>query len=83
MRILMLFVAIIGYLFLLVFIESELVKIEVRMEELKSEVAQLRNSRKGMESDLLDIANLSNIEEAAKAMGFSFPEQDDILGVIE
>ena len=83
MRIVMLFVAIIGYLFLLVFIESELVKIEVRMEELKSEVAQLRNRRKGMESELLDIANLANIETAAKAMGFSFPAQDDILGVIE
>ena len=79
----MAFVAILGYLFLLVFLESELVKIEVRMEKLKSEAAQLRNRRKQMESDLLDIANLANIETAAKAMGFSFPEQDDILGVIE
>ena len=79
----MVFVAIIGYLFLLVFLESELVKIEVRMEELKSRVAQLRNHRKQMESDLLDIANLAKIETAAKAMGFSFPEQDDVLGVIE
>ena len=79
----MLFIAIIGYLFLLVFLESELVKIEVRMEGLKAEVAQLKNRRKQMESDLLNIANLSNIETAAKAMGFSFPEQEDILGVIE
>jgi cell division protein FtsL len=83
MRILMVFVAIIIYLFLLVFLESELVKIEVRMEELRSRVAQLRSHRKQMESDLLDIANLANIETAAKAMGFSFPEQDDILGVVE
>jgi preprotein translocase subunit SecY len=79
----MFFVAIIIYLFLLVFIESEMVKIEVRKENLKNEVVVLRNQRKQLESNLIDIANLASIEEAAKAMDYVFPEQDDILGVVE
>ena len=79
----MLFVAAIIYLFLLVFIESELVKIEVRQENLKNEVVVLRNQRKQLESDLIDVANLASIEEAAKTMDYVFPEQDDILGVVE
>ncbi len=83
MRILIIFVAIIAYLFLLVYIESELVKIEVHKEDLQNSVIALRNHRKQLESDLLDVANLANIESAAKAMGYSFPEQDDILGVVE
>jgi cell division protein FtsL len=83
MRILIIFTTVIIYLFLLVFIESELVKIEVRKEEIKSKVAELRNQKKGLESDIIDIANLANIEAAAKDMGFFFPEQSDILGVVE
>ena len=83
MRILIIFIAVIIYLFLLVYIESELVRLEVRKEDLKSNVIALRNYKKQLESDLLDIANLAHIEDAAKAMGYSFPEQDDILGVIE
>jgi energy-converting hydrogenase Eha subunit H len=83
MRILIIFVAVIIYLFLLVFIESELVKIEVRKEVLKNKVVELRNNKKQLESDLIDIANLANIETAARAMGFFFPEQNDILGVVE
>lgn len=79
----MIFVAIIVYLFLLVFIESELVKIEVRNEDLRNNVVELRNHKKQLESDLIDVANLANIETAAKAMGYFFPEQSDILGVIE
>ncbi len=83
MRILIFFIVIIVYLFLLVFIESELVKIEVRKEELKNRVVELRNEKKQLESHLIDIANLANIEAAAKEMGFFFPEQSDVLGVIE
>ena len=79
----MLFVAIIVYLFLLVFIESELVKIEVRKEDLKNSVVELMNRKKQLESDLIDVANLANIEAAAKTMGYFFPEQNDILGVVE
>jgi hypothetical protein len=43
----------------------------------------LSNQRKQLESNLIDIANLASIEEAAKAMDYVFPEQDDILGVVE
>ena len=83
MRILILFVAVIIYLFMLVFIESELVKIEVRKETLRNKVVELRNDQKELQSNMIDITNLANIETAAKAMGFFFPEQNDILGVVE
>ena len=83
MRVLIIFVSIIVYLFLLVFIESELVKIEVRKEDLGIEVVELQNERKQLDSRLIDIANLAYIESAAKEMGYTFPEMDDILGVIE
>jgi cell division protein FtsL len=83
MRILIIFIGIIVYLFLIVFVESELVKIEVRKEELKDKVIELRNQKKQLESDVIDLANLANIEEAAKAIGYFFPEKDDILGVVE
>jgi cell division protein FtsL len=83
MRILIIFIGIIVYLFLIVFVESELVKIEVRKEALKDKVIESRNQKKQLESDLIDLANLANIEEAAKAIGYFFPEKDDILGVVE
>lgn len=83
MRILIIFISIILYMFLLVFIESELVKIQVRKEIMKIEVVQLQNERKELESSLIDIANLAHIESAAKEMGYIFPQQDDILGVVE
>lgn len=83
MRALVIFISVIIYLFVLVYIESELVKIEVRMEELKNRVIALRNRKKQLQSELIDIANLANIEASAKAMGFVFPEDDDVLGVVE
>ncbi|KPK63889.1 hypothetical protein AMJ83_05440 [candidate division WOR_3 bacterium SM23_42] len=83
MRALVIFISVIIYLFVLVFIESELVKIEVRMEELKNRAIALRNRKKQLESELIDIANLANIEASAKAMGFVFPDDDDVLGVVE
>lgn len=83
MRVLMTFVAIIVYLFLVVFIESELVRIEVRKEDLKADVIKLQNERKQLESRLIDYTNLARIEAAAKMMGYVFPKNDDILGVIE
>jgi hypothetical protein len=83
MRILMIFVSAIIYMFLLVFIESELVKIEVRKEVIKSDVVELQNEKKQLESNLIDVANLAHIESAAKEMGYVFPQRDDILGVIE
>jgi preprotein translocase subunit SecY len=83
MRALVIFISVIIYLFVLVYIESELVKIEVRMEELKNRVIALRNRKKQLESELIDIANLANIEASAKMMGFVFPDDDDVLGVVE
>jgi hypothetical protein len=50
---------------------------------LKDKVIESRNQKKQLESDLIDLANLANIEEAAKAIGYFFPEKDDILGVVE
>jgi cell division protein FtsL len=79
----MLFVAIIVYLFVLVFIESELVRIEVRKEDLKNEVVRLENERKQLESELILYTNLARIEAAARKMGYVFPANEDILGVIE
>lgn len=83
MRVLVIFVSVIVYLFLLVYIESELVKIEVRMDELKNRVIALRNMKKQLQSELIDLANLADIEASAKTMGFVFPDDDDVLGVIE
>jgi cell division protein FtsB len=70
-------------MFLLVFIESELVEIEVRKEDLKSQVVGLQNEKKQLGSSLIDVANLAYIESAARERGYIFPQPDDILGVIE
>lgn len=83
MRVLIIFVGIIAYLFLLVLLESELIKSEVRKEELKNRVVALRNEKKQLEFELIGLANLADIETAAKAMGYVFPDRDDILGVVE
>jgi hypothetical protein len=83
MRILLIFSAIIIYLFLLVFIESELIKIEVHKEELKNRVIKLKNQMEQLESGLIDITNLANIELVAREMGLIFPEKEDVLGVVE
>ncbi len=83
MRVFVIFAGIIAYLFLLVFLESELVKSEVRLEDLESRVIELRNAKKHLEFQLSGLTNLADIEAAAKAMGFIFPDKEDILGVIE
>ena len=83
MRILIIFVSVIIYMFVLVLIESELVKIEVRKEVIERDVVELESEKKQLESSLIDVANLAHIESAAKEMGFVFPQKDDILGVIE
>ena len=83
MRILIIFVSVIVYMFSLVLIESELVKIEVRKELIEIDVVELQSEKKQLESRLIDVANLAHIESAAKEMGFVFPQKDDILGVIE
>lgn len=83
MRVLLIFAAIIAYLFLLVFIESELVKIEGRREDLRSEVTELENRKKQLQSILITYTNLARIEAEAKKMGLVFPQNSDILGVVE
>jgi len=83
MRILIIFVSVIIFMFVLVLIESELVKIEVRKEAIERDVVELESEKKQLESNLIDVANLAHIESAAKEMGFVFPQKDDILGVIE
>ncbi|UCD20240.1 MAG: hypothetical protein JSU64_03635 [candidate division WOR-3 bacterium] len=83
MRVLILFVSAIVYLFILVFIESELVRIEVRKEDLRNDVIRLENERKQLESKLIYHTNLARIEAAAKKMGYVFPSSEDILGAVE
>jgi hypothetical protein len=43
----------------------------------------LRNEKKQLEFELSGLTNLADIEAAAKAIGYVFPDRDDILGVIE
>lgn len=83
MRILIIFLSVIIYMFVLVLIESELVKIEARKEVIERDVIELENEKRQLQSSLIDLANLAHIESAAKQMGFVFPQKDDILGVVE
>lgn len=83
MRGLLIFIAIVIYLFFLVFIESELVKLEVKKENLKNRVTGLKNRKKLLEFKVMDFANLANIEAEAKRRDFVFPKEEDILGVVK
>jgi len=83
MRVVLIFLAVIFFLFSLVYIESELVKLEVRKENLKNRVVELRNQEEVLEFEVMNLANLAKIEEAAKKKGFFFPDKDDILGVVK
>jgi len=83
MRGFLIFIAVVIFLFSLVFIESELVKLEVRKENLKNRVIELKNQRKLLEFTVMDLSNLANIEVEAKERGFIFPEEEDILGVVK
>jgi len=77
------FLAIVAYLFALVFIESQLVKIEIRKESLKNRLSQLEAQKKELKVKLMEQSNLARIEAEAKARGFVFPEKEDILGIIK
>ncbi|MBN2620123.1 septum formation initiator family protein [candidate division WOR-3 bacterium] len=83
MRIILIFTAIVVYLFLLVYTESELVKIEVRMENLQNRMRELDNKKKDLESEIMDISNLALIEAQAKERGFVFPEEADVHGALK
>lgn len=83
MRGLLIFVAVVVYLFSLVFIESELVKIQVRKENLENRFTELKNQKKVLEFEVMNLSNLAEIEIEAKERNFIFPEEKDILGVIK
>ena len=83
MRVVLIFLVVVFFLFSLVYIESELVKLEVRKENLKNRVVELRNQEEILEFEVMNLANLAKIEEAAKKKGFFFPDKDDILGVVK
>lgn len=83
MRVVLIFLAAVFFLFSLVYIESELVKLEVRKENLKNRVVGLRNQQEVLEFEVMNLANLAKIEEAAKRKGFFFPDKDDILGIVK
>ncbi len=83
MRGLLIFAAVVVYLFSLVFIESELVKIQVRKENLENRFTELKNQKKVLEFEVMNLSNLAEIEIEAKERNFIFPEEKDILGVIK
>jgi len=83
MRVVLLFIGVVVYLFLLVFIESELVKIEVRRENLQNRMRDLENTKKDLEFEIMNISNVALIEAQAKENGFIFPKESDVLGVIK
>lgn len=83
MRALMILIAVVVYLFSLVFLESELVKLEARNERLTNRVTELQNEKKRLDSEIMDLSNLAVIEAEAKNRGFVFPRKEDILGVMK
>ena len=83
MRVLLTFIAVVIYLFSLVYIESELVKLEVTKGNLQNRLVELKNQKKRLEFELMNLSNLANIEAEAKQRNFIFPEEEDILGVVK
>jgi len=83
MRVILIFLVVVVFLFSLVYIESELVKIELRKENLANRVNELRNQKEMLELEVINLSNLAKIEVEAKKRGFFYPGEDDILGVIK
>lgn len=83
MRALIILIAIVVYLFSLVFLESELVKLEARNEQLMQRVTELENEKERLDSEIMELSNLAVIEVEAKKRGFVFPGKEDILGVVK
>jgi cell division protein FtsL len=79
----MILIAVVVYLFSLVFLESELVTLEARNEHLMNRLTELQNEKKRLDSEVMDISNLAVIEIEAKKRGFVFPRTGDILGVVK
>lgn len=83
MRVVLIFLAIVFFLFSLVYIESELVKLAVRKENLENRVIGLCNQEEVLELEVMNLSNLAKIEKDAKGKGFFFPGENDILGVVK
>lgn len=82
MRVLLIFIIVVVFLFALVYIESELVKLEVRKERLSNLVVELENEKRRLEFEVMDLSNLAVIEREAKQRGFVYPDEDDVLGAV-
>lgn len=83
MRFLLIFLLAILYLFGIVYIESELVKFNIRRENLKNQIQELKNEQANLMAKVVSLSNLARIETEAKKHDFIFPTKDDILGVIK
>jgi hypothetical protein len=83
MRGLLIFIAVVIYLFTLVYIESELVKLEVRKEQLRNQVVKIMNQKKLLEFEVMTVSNLARIEIEAKKQGYVFPDDAAILGIVK
>lgn len=83
MRIVLIFIGVVMYLFLLVYIESELVAIEVRKENMQNRTIELENRQKDLQFEVMNLSNVALIEEQAKAHGFIFPSDEEIRGVLK
>mgnify|MGYP001104650542 CR=1 FL=1 len=83
MRVVLIFLTIVIFLFSLVYIESELVKLAVRKENLENRVIELCNQEEILELEVMSLSNLAKIEKEAKRKGFFFPGENDILGVVK
>ncbi|UCC12175.1 MAG: hypothetical protein JSW02_01170 [candidate division WOR-3 bacterium] len=79
---LLIFLIVVVFLFALVYIESELVKIEVKKERLSNLVVELENEKRRLEFEVMDLSNLAVIEREAKQRGFVYPDEDEVLGVV-
>lgn len=82
MRVLLIFMVIVVLLFSLVYIESELVKLEVSKEQLANRVIELENEKRRLQFEIMDLSNLAVIEREAKQRGYVYPDDDDVLGVV-
>lgn len=83
MRMIMIILCIIVYLFCLIYLESELVKIEIKKESLRNRITELKNEKNSLELKLARFTNLVFIETEARKRNFIFPKKDDILGVLK
>jgi cell division protein FtsL len=83
MRSIIIFIAVLVYLFSIIYIESELVALEVRKENLENRMTELQNQKKLLEFEVMGLSNLAAIKAQAQVRGFIFPEEKDILGVVK